>query len=418
MAGLAQAANVPVYSIKVYKEDSVMLAPGVLKITGVQDLRVLGKGNPRLLGSTAVGVFQERMSLWASDPVDLTVTNLLRRWFPATLPKSDTVKVAAPVDSSRKDTTKVVSDSSKNTTKAMAKLANDTVKTPAVAKLSADTAKSVALPMASVRIEILSFESWSIPTTNPAKARARVRLRILADEENWRGKIAEVEAGADRDGLNTPDDQAELLRLSLRKAMLGFLEQDWRRAQPLESKGETGPAPDVWTDALKRASDQPGSALRTLAHLSMTFGASGYGFAGRGVVYYEPEDYWNQEYWATLRLRDPGLEDGGKYSEPWVGEIGGGLGWQRRLGANGSPWVLVNTAGGLIGYERFTERSSLGTKRDGGLYVGVEGRCGGRYEPAGTTGLSAEAGGQAALRLPSSIQVFDIGFYLEAGWRF
>lgn len=405
MAGLAQAANVPVYSIKVYKEDSVMLAPGVLKITGVQDLRVLGKGNPRLLGSTAVGVFQERMSLWASDPVDLTVTNLLRRWFPASLPKSDTVKVAVAVDSLHKDTTKAVAKPVKDSTKLAA----------------ADTAKSVALPMAAVRIEILSFESWSIPTTNPAKARARVRLRILADEESWRGKIAEVEAGADRDGLNTPEDQAELLRLSLRKAMLGFLEQDWRRAQPLESKGETGPVPDVWTDALKRASDQPGSALRTLAHLSMTFGAAGYGFAGRGVVYYEPEDYWNQEYWATLRLRDPGLEDGGKYSQPWVGEIGGGLGWQRRLGANGSPWVLVNTAGGLIGYERFTQRAGaagLDSKRDGGLYVGAEGRCGGRYEPAGTTGLSAEAGGQAALRLPSSIQVFDIGFYLEAGWRF
>jgi len=415
MAGLAQAANVPVYSIKVYKEDSVILAPGVLRITGVQDLRVLGKGNPRLLGSTAVGVFQERMSLWSSDPVDLTVSNLLRRWFPASLPKSDTVKVAAVVDSSRKDTVKAVAGSAKDS----AKLAADTAK--AVAKPSADSAKVAALPMASVRIEILSFESWSIPTTNPAKARARVRLRILADEENWQGKIAEVEAGADRDGLNTPDDQAELLRLSLRKAMLGFLEQDWRRAQPLESKGEAGPAPDVWTDALKRASDQPGSATRTLAHLSLSLGAAGYGFAGRGVVYYEPEDYWNQEYWATLRLRDPGLEDGGKYSEPWVGEIGGGLGWQRRLGANGSPWVLVNTAGGLIGYERFTERSNaagLSSKRDGGLYVGAEGRCGGRYEPAGTTGLSAEAGGQAALRLPSSIQVFDIGLYLEAGWRF
>ncbi|MEN9352824.1 MAG: hypothetical protein RL318_149 [Fibrobacterota bacterium] len=394
---LVQAANVPTYSVKVYKDDSVRLAPGVLKITSVKDLRVLGKNNVRLLGSTAVGVFQERMVLWSSDPVDLSVENLLKRWFPAAEPvKTESVKLAVVPDSAKG----LVKDS---TVKALA----DTTRK--------DTAK--ALPMASVRVEILSFETWSVPTTNPAKARAKVRLRILADEENWQGKIAEVEAGADRDGLNTPEDQAELLRLSLRKAMLAFLDQDWRRAQPLESKGEPGPEPDVWTDALKRATDKPSAATRTLAHLDLTWGVAGFGFSGRGAVYYEPEEDWNKEYWAALRLRDPRL-DGAKQTEAWVGEVGGGLGWQRRLGANESPWVLVNAAGGLLGVERFTEISKTGKGREGGVYVGIEGRSGGRYEPAGTPGISGEAGLQAALRFPSSIQTFDIGFYLDAGWRF
>lgn len=404
--GLVQAATVPVYTIKVYQEDSVVLAPATLRITKVEDLRVLGKGNPRLLGSTAVGVFQERMHLWSSDPVDLSVSNLLRRWFPESLPKSDTVKLARP-DSLAKDTAKP---------KAVA--IPDTVR--AVLTDSVKAAAGSALPLASVRIEILSFESWAIPTSNPAKARARVRLRIVADEEGRKGRIAEVEAGADRDGLNTPENQAELLRLSLRKAMLAFLGQEWRTAIPLDSTGTLGPAPDPWTDALKRASDQAGSATRTLAHLALSYGAAGYGFGARGITYYEPaEESWNKEYWATLRLRDPGLDAGDKHSSPWVGEVGGGMGWQRRLGADGSPFVLVNGAGALLGVERFdvTEKTT-GTRRDGGLYVGAEGRSALRYEPAGMPGLSGEAGVLATLRLPSSIQVFDLGFTLEAGWRF
>jgi hypothetical protein len=270
---------------------------------------------------------------------------------------------------------------------------------------------------ASVRVEILSFESWTVPTTNPAKASARVRLRILADEPGWSGKIAEVEAGADRDGLNTPEDQAELLRLSLRKAMLSFLDEDWRHAQPLESKGEAGPEPDPWTDALKRASGPAGSAVRTLVHLTTGYGLAGYGFGVRGAVYHEPEEEWNSEYWGIVRLRDPRTE--APYSQPWVGELGGGIGWQRRLGDNGSPVVAVVDAGGLLGLEKYTKQAAAGSsERDGGLYLGAEGRGGLRYEPAGLAGISAEAGGLLSLRLPSAIQAFDIGLYLEAGWRF
>lgn len=401
--GLVQAATVPVHTVKVYKEDSVLLAPATLRITGVKDLRVLGRENPRLLGSTAVGVFQERMHLWSSDPVDLSVSNLLRRWFPETLPKSDTVQLSRP-DSLSRDT-------------ARTPVPTDSARTMLTDSVKKDTAKPV-LPLAAVRIEILSFESWAIPTTNPAKARARVRLRIVADEEGRKGRIAEVEAGADRDGLNTPEDQAELLRLSLRKAMLSFLGQEWRTAIPLDSTGMLGPEPDPWTDAVKRPSDRPGSGTRTLVHLALSYGVAGYSFGARGAVYYEPEELWNKEYWAAVRLRDPRLEAGEENSSPWVGEVGGGLGWQRRLGAGGSPFVLVNAAGGLLGVERYDHRTTSGMRREGGLYVGAEGRSALRYEPAGMPGLSGEAGVLATLRLPSGIQVFDLGLTFDAGWRF
>ena len=83
------------------------------------------------------------------------------------------------------------------------------------------------------------------------------------------------------------------------------------------------------------------------------------------------------------------------------------------------PAALVGGAVGAGALLMTADRRSGETvRRDGGAYVGVEGRTALRYEPAGIPGLSGEAGAQAALRLPSSIQAFDLGLVLEAGWRF
>jgi hypothetical protein len=414
------AANAPVYSVKLYKEDSILLAPGVLRVLGVTDLRQLGKQNPRLLGSSSVGVFQERVWLWSSDPVDLSVKNQLRRWFPKELPKSVTTKFDSAVPAKSDSAARAVSDSSATALPTKAALpVQDSATADSlenlVEQLPKDTTAGKVLP---IRVEILSFETWSIPTANPAAVKARVRLRILAAASDWQGKIAEVEAGADREGPNTPEDQVELLRLSLRKAMLAFMEQNWRHAQPLASFAEPGPTPDPWTDALKRTGEAMPSSMRTLVHAGAAYGLAGYGFSLRAVSYHEPEEDWNSEYWAALRFRDV-KADSLKYGSTWVGEVVAGIGWQRRLGANTSSFVVSNGVGGIFGNERYSDSTTRnGWRRESAYYIGAEGRSAIRYEPVGSQGLSAELGAHASLRLPSELQVFDIGAYLEWGWRF
>jgi len=413
-----QAANAPVYSVKLYQEDSLLLAPGTIRVLGVTDLRRLGKQNPRLLGSSSVGVFQERVWLWASDPVDLSVKNQLRRWFPKTLPKVVAVRSDSAALAGTDSVKKVPLDSGASVPSAKL-AAQDSAAADSlenlVERLPKDTSAGAVLP---IRVEILSFETWSIPTGNPAAVKARVRLRILAAASNWHGKIAELEAGADREGPNTPENQVELLRLSLRKAMLAFLEQDWRHATPLASFSEPGPVPDPWTDALKRTGESTTSALRTLVHAGAAYGVAGYGFSLRAVSYHEPEEDWNTEYWAALRFRDV-QADAAKYGSTWVGEVAAGLGWQRRLGANTSQFVVSNAVGGIFGNERYSDSTTRnGWRRESAIYVGAEGRSAIRYEPEGFQGLSAELGATAALRLPSELQVFDIGAYFEWGWRF
>jgi len=357
-AGIATAANAPITTVGIYRDDSLLLARGAVRIVQVVDHRVLGKSEPRLLGSASVGVFQERMWLQSTEPVASSVQRLLVHWLP-------------------------------------------------------DSAKDTAIRR--VRVEILSFESWTVPTTNPAKASARVRLRFMSDDSAHPGKLAEAEAGADRDGPNSPEDQAELLRLSLRKAVLAFLGQGWKNAQPILDSS-SAPAPDPWTDALKRSGPDAGSALRTLAHGSIGIGLGGYDFGVRGIAYHEPETGWNSEYWAALRLRDPSMGvfwSDSRFSDPTVFELAGGLGWQRRLGAEESPWVAACEAGGIFGNEWHADHGD----RKNGPYFGIEGRAGGRWEPVSTTGFSGEAGLQTALRF-NTIQIFNLGVYLEGGWRF
>ena len=70
------AASVPVFAEE-KRGDTLVVTP-------LENLREFEFDR---LEAAAVGVFQERVWLWASDPVDLSVKNQLRRWFPKTLPK-------------------------------------------------------------------------------------------------------------------------------------------------------------------------------------------------------------------------------------------------------------------------------------------------------------------------------------------
>lgn len=341
----AQVTSTPLFS----HSDSLPIATGAFRITGVSDLRRISVDNSRMLGSTSLGPFQERSWLWSNEPVDGELRRQLDLWFP-------------------------------------------------------DTQGSKAVP---VRIEISSFETWTIPTTNPAAAKATVRLRVISVTNNWRG--LEVEASLVREGPNKPENQTALLRSCMRKALREILDQDWSRMPPVAKVGERGPEPDSWTDPLRLSGTRPQSVSRTLLHLSQTIGQSGYGTSLRAVFYHEPESERNAEFWAGVRFRDPNAPG----YKAWVAEVMGGKGYQQRLGTGSI--VMVSSMAMLFGIEKFQE---TGHAKNFWKYVGVEMREGGRWEPEGFAGISGEVGAHGAIRVPSSLQFFDFGFYMEIGQRF
>ena len=340
-----------VFSTSLYsRDDSMVVSRGKFRFLSVTDMRQLSRDNSRLLGSSSAGPSQERSWLWANDPVDQEVKRQLDLWFPPS--SSDSV--------------------------------------------------------IGLRVEIASCESWTVPTTNPAAAKALVRLRVVSADKKWRGKL--IEASLVREGPNTPANQATLLRTCLRTALQGILDQDWNNMPPLAGIGETGPDPDPWTNALKTSGVKPQSVSRTLIHASQTIGESGYGTGVRAIFYHEPETGLNPEFWVGVRIRDPGMDS---YSDVWVGEVEGGKGYQKRLGS--TDIVMVSTTGVIFGIEKFKED---GHKPSFWKYVGLDLRTGGRYEPEGFSGLSAEAGAHGAIRIPSTLQFLDFGFYVELGHRF
>jgi len=346
----AHSNYAPVNSAPLFdKTDTLPIATKDFRVVNVTDLRKISKDNSRLIGAASIGPFQERSWLWSDEPVDQEVSKLMKLWFP-------------------------------------------------------DTSSNPAIP---IRIELASFESWTIPTTNPAAARAMVRLRVISVNQNWRGVL--VEASQVREGPNTPANQMALLRACLRKALGGILNQDWQRMPPLTGVGEVGQDPDVWTNPLKLSGNNHQSVSRTLIHGSQTIGQSGYGTGIRAVFYHEPETGRNPEFWAGVRIRDPDVSG----YQTWVGEVHGGKGYQHRMGS--TSVVSVSTFGMIFGIEKFQDEA--GTK-DYWKYIGMEVRSGGRWEPEGFSGLSGEVGAHAALRIPSTLQFFDFGFYVEAGHRF
>jgi hypothetical protein len=341
----AQVVSTPLFD----KTDSLPIPGQQLHIVSVSDERQISADNSRMLGSTSMGPFQERAWLWSDEPVDQEIKRIFDLWFP-------------------------------------------------------DSESNKAIP---VRIELASFETWTVPTTNPAAAKATVRLRVISAQNNWHGY--QVEASLVREGPNKPENQTALLRACLRKAIREAMTLDWQHAMPLAKVGERGPEPDPWTDPLRMSGSRIQSVSRTLVHLGQTVGQSGYGTSLRAVFYHEPETGVNPEFWAGIRLRDP---DEPGYTA-WVAEVMGGKAYQTRLGS--TSVVSVSTFGMLFGIEKFQQD---GHAPDSWKYIGFDMRQGGRWEPEGFAGLSAEVGAQGAIRVPSTLQFFDLGFYMEVGQRF
>lgn len=351
----ATRAATPVTLVSI--SDSADTARGAVsfQIREVRDLRTLGALDPHLLGSWSPLPFEERTALRTSGTVAEEVL--------AELKKRD---------------------------------------------------KGTGIP---VRIDLLSFETWSDPVPGPDPVRALVHLRVVSLDSARPGLLLEPRAKGERKMVARATEQTDLLRSLLHDA-LDMVKPPFRPSQ------DTGSAPlrhDRWADPSTSASASAGGkrALRQILSGTAFAGKAGVAVGARYTQFLEPPSTpWVPEYWGGFQLRGPWDDD--EYDKVWSGELQGGLAWHRRLDAGASDFVVVGSAGGLLGIEGSRKVHDDGTlgERKTFVHVGVEGRFGVRMQPVGPDGISWSAGPQLSLRLPSRLGWFDPGVYGEFGWRF
>lgn len=270
-----------------------------------------------------------------------------------------------------------------------------------------------------VRVDLLSFETWSDPVPGPDPVRALVHLRIVSLDSARPGLLLEPRAKGELKFVARASEQTTLLRGLLHDAL------DLVKP-PLRPSQDTGSAPsrhEKWADPATSASATSTAggkrALRQILSATAFAGKAGVGIGARYTQFVDPPSTpWVPEYWGGFQLRGPWDND--EFDKVWSGELQGGLAWHRRLDAGASKFVVVGSAGGLLGVEgsrTVHEDGSLGDRKTF-VYIGAEGRFGARWQPTGPDGMSWGAGPQLALRLPSRLGWFDPGVYGEFGWRF
>ena len=354
-SGLAAQAATPITIVSV--SDSADTARGAVsfQVREVRDLRTLGAVDPHLLGSWSPLPFEARTALRTEGTVADEVLAELKKRNPAT-------------------------------------------GTP-------------------VRVDLLSFETWSEPVPGPDPVRALVHLRIVSLDSARPGLLLEPRAKGERKMVARATEQTNLLRSLLHDAL------DMVKP-PLRPSQDTGSAPlrhDRWADPTTSATATAGGRreLRQILSATAFAGKAGVGVGARYTQFIEPPSTpWVPEYWGGFQLRGPWNND--EYDKVWSGELQGGLAWHRRLDAGASNFVVVGSAGGLLGIEesrKVHEGGSLGERKTF-VHIGAEGRFGARWQPVGPDGMSWSAGPQLALRLPSRLGWFDPGVYGEFGWRF
>lgn len=324
------------------------------KVREVRDLRGLAAKDPALLGTSSPLPFEERTPLRAARPVAEEVKALLDRI--------------------------LVSDS--------------------------------AFP---VRIDLLSFETWTDPVPGPDPARARVMLRIVSLDSSAPGLLLEPRAQGERKVVPRPADQIALLK-GLLKDALALARPPFR---PSPDTGSAAPEPDRWADPSASPAPPPASrALRQILSGDAVVAVSGVGVGFRYAQYLEPpQGAWTPEYWLGAHLHGPWNDD--EYAGVWSAELAGGMAWHRRLDAGASPWTVVGSLGGLVGFETSRPVHDDGSRGERKTFpqIGVEGRGLLRWQPRSAPGSSWAFGPQLALRVPSRLGWFDPAFVVQAGWR-
>jgi len=355
--GAASGSPVPSTPVALCDSADTLHLPVSWSVREVRDLRRLAAVDSQLLGTWSPLPFETRTGLRASRSVAREVEAVVRQW--------------APSDS--------------------------------------------GLP---VRIDLLAFETWSEPVPGPDPVRATVRLRVVSLDSSRPGLLLEPRAQAERKAAARAGDQTTLLRSLLRDA-LAAVQPPFR---PSPDTGAVAPAYVQWADP--SASPAPADTasrrqLRQIVSANAVLAWRGVGAGFRYAQFVEPWDAaWIPEYWGGLQLRGPWTDD--EWTHVWAGELQAGMAWHRRLDAGASPWLVVASAGGLLGVEGSRPAHDDGTVGDRKTFVtlGAEGRLGLRREPPNHLGLVWSAGTQLDLRVPSRLGWFDPGAYLEVGWKF
>jgi hypothetical protein len=339
--------------------DSAAVVSAV-RVVEVRDLRRLATLSPQAIGVSTVGVFEERIPLQTVLPVAQEVQALCNKWLKST---------------------------------------------------------ERALP---VRVELLSFESWSVPTDGPDPFYAVAKLRVVSVDSVRPGLLLEPEAKSERKGLTSATDQARMLASCLRDALAMV------RADMKPVPGETPkaiPSFDPWADPRKGgARDTLGLRLQHSVSLLVSPAWESIQMGLRYEQHLAGQTGWERGYWGGLQVRGPWTDS--KVSSVWAGEIAGGESWWRRLDDGRSRFSTVFSVGGLFGFERFHRvyQRADGTDSAGAgdwwIHPGAEGRAGLRWSESEGSGWLFEGGAFAAVRIPSTLGWFDPGLYGMAGWRF
>lgn len=332
--------------------------PLPVRIEEVKDLRKLGRVDPRLVGVTEIGMFEERAALRTPRPLAEEVKELVGSW---ALPDSG------------------------------------------------------AFP---ARIELLSMESWPVMEPGPDPIKVRLRLRVVSTDPSRPGTILSPEATGENKGFQSAPDQMALVRGALRDA-LGMLKQGMKpvpdTSSPLLMEPDTGADP-------RRIPPPPGmpTSVKQTVWVSATPAFQTFSMALRYSQHTSPQAGWTLEYWGALQFRGPWTGD--DYTNVWSGEVQGGQAWWRRLDDGRSSWALVGSLGALAGTETFrrVSKTDSGTISLGHQaqywYLGGTVRGGIRWDAG--EGLIAESGIEVDVRAPTVIAWFDPAIYLQAGWTF
>ena len=329
-----------------------------VRVEQVRDLRRLGKEDPKLLGVTEIGLFEQRTALTTPTPVADEVKALVRSW--------------------------TISDSN-------------------------------ALP---VRLELLSLETWPVMVPGPDPVRSRVMFRVVSLDSAKPGLILVPEATAENKGFQSGEDQMSLVRGGIRDA-LAMLRGDIHPAP--DASTPVAPQPDTAADPRRiPVQDSVPTGVRHALWVNAAPGFQTLSMALRYSQFLTPQAGWTDEYWAAVQARGPWTSD--DFTNVWAGDAMAGRAWWRHLDDGHSPWALVGSLGALIGTETFARvypDSNGGSHRGRQAryyYLGGQGRGGIRW--VGSEGWVAEGGLELDLRLPSVIAWFDPGAYLQVGWQF
>jgi hypothetical protein len=330
-----------------------------VRVEEVRDLRLLAKEDPRLLGVTETGLFEQRTALMTKNTVAKEVDSLVLGW--------------------------VVPDSG-------------------------------ALP---VRLELLSLETWPVVQPGPDPVRSHVRIRVVSLDSARPGVLLTPDANAENKGFESAADQMGLVRGNIRDALTML--RGARRPVP-DAGSMIVPRPDSAADPLGiPVKDSVPNSVQHDLWISASPSFQTESMALRYSQRVDPQVGWALEYWAAAQFR--GIWNSDSYTDVWAGEILGGQAWSRHLDDGRSPWALMGSLGGLLGTEAFRrvypDPSGKGTQlghRSRYWYAGGQARGGARWDAEG--GWIAETGLQLDVRIPSVIAWFDPGVYVQVGWEF